>query len=225
MLAGTLGVSAGGTTACWGGGDSASAMAGDGPSGRRGFAGQATGKRARRGNDPRVGRDGLGVRRRFAARCYAGSRTVLHSAALRSRHPGKGRWFRRVNLHPLSRNPGAKRMGVRDPANMPSRSDTAYPEPHTRNRPMTLLVRPSADADNPFIAAIYAHAVIHSTASFELEPLGEAEMARRRDALLAGGYPYLVAEIGGAVAGYAYAGPYRTRPAYRATVEDSIYVA
>ena len=90
---------------------------------------------------------------------------------------------------------------------------------------MTLLVRPSADADIPSIAAIYAHAVIHGVASFELEPPDEAEMARRRTALLAGGYPYLVAEVGGAVAGYAYAGPYRTRPAYRATVEDSIYVA
>lgn len=90
---------------------------------------------------------------------------------------------------------------------------------------MTLYVRPSAEADIPAIAAIYAHAVVRGTASFELEPPDEAEMARRRAALLAGGYPYLVAEIGGAVAGYAYAGPYRTRPAYRATVEDSIYVA
>jgi L-amino acid N-acyltransferase YncA len=90
---------------------------------------------------------------------------------------------------------------------------------------MTLFVRPSVDADIPSIVAIYAHAVIHGTAPFELEPPSEAEMGRRCAALLAGGYPYLVAEIGGAVAGYAYAGPYRTRPAYRATVEDSIYVA
>ena len=90
---------------------------------------------------------------------------------------------------------------------------------------MSLLVRPSADADIPALAAIYAHAVIHGTASFELEPPSEAEMARRRAALLAGGYPYLVAEVGGGVAGYAYAGAYRTRPAYQTTVEDSIYVA
>jgi len=90
---------------------------------------------------------------------------------------------------------------------------------------MTLLVRPSADSDIPAIAAIYAHAVIHGTASFELDPPDEAEMARRRKAVLDGGYPYLVAERGGTLLGYAYAGPYRTRPAYRSTVEDSIYVA
>ncbi len=90
---------------------------------------------------------------------------------------------------------------------------------------MSLLVRPSLDADLPAIAAIYAHAVVHGTASFELDPPGEAEMARRRAAVLEGGYPYLVAERDGAILGYAYAGPYRTRPAYRSTVEDSIYVA
>ena len=64
----------------------------------------------------------------------------------------------------------------------------------------------------------------HGTASFELEPPDEAEMTRRMRALLDGGFPYLVAEIDGALAGYAYAGPYRPRPAYRFSVEDSIYV-
>jgi phosphinothricin acetyltransferase len=53
---------------------------------------------------------------------------------------------------------------------------------------------------------------------------GQDEMARRHEALAAGGFPYLVADCSGAVAGYAYAGPYRARPAYRWTVEDSIYV-
>lgn len=90
---------------------------------------------------------------------------------------------------------------------------------------MTLTIRPSIDADIPVIAAIYAHAVIHGTASFELEPPGEFEMARRREALLSGGYPYLIAERDGAVVGYAYAGAYRSRPAYRSTVEDSVYIA
>jgi phosphinothricin acetyltransferase len=90
---------------------------------------------------------------------------------------------------------------------------------------MSILVRTSRDADLPAITAIYAHAVIHGTASFELTPPDGPEMARRREALLAGGFPYLVAEHGGRLAGYAYAGPYRTRPAYRSTVEDSIYVA
>jgi phosphinothricin acetyltransferase len=89
---------------------------------------------------------------------------------------------------------------------------------------MSLLVRSSADADLPAITRIYAHAVLHGTASFELEPPDEAEMARRRRALLEADYPYLVAERDGAVLGYAYAGPYRPRAAYRSTVEDSVYV-
>ncbi|KRE06559.1 GCN5 family acetyltransferase [Bosea sp. Root670] len=86
-------------------------------------------------------------------------------------------------------------------------------------------IRPAATADIPAIAAIYTHAVLHGTASWELEPPGEAEMQRRYEAILAGGYPYLVAEREGAILGYAYAGAYRPRPAYRATVENSIYVA
>jgi phosphinothricin acetyltransferase len=86
-------------------------------------------------------------------------------------------------------------------------------------------IRPATPSDIPTITRIYAHAVRTGTASFEIEPPDEAEMARRYDALRAGGHPYLVAEIAGAIAGYAYAGPYRTRPAYRFTVEDSVYVA
>jgi phosphinothricin acetyltransferase len=66
--------------------------------------------------------------------------------------------------------------------------------------------------------------VKHGTASFELDPPDEAEMARRQRTLLDGGYPYIIAEIDGVLAGYAYAGPYRPRPAYRFSVEDSIYV-
>ena len=88
-----------------------------------------------------------------------------------------------------------------------------------------LSIRPAGAADIGAIARIYAHAVRFGTASFELEPPDEAEMARRQRALLDAGYPYLVAEIDGAVMGYAYAGPYRTRPAYRFTVENSIYIA
>ena len=90
---------------------------------------------------------------------------------------------------------------------------------------MSLLVRTSTDADLSAIAAIYAHAVEHGTASFELAPPSTAEMERRRAALLEGGYPCLVAERDGALLGYAYAGPYRPRAAYRSTVEDSVYVA
>ena len=90
---------------------------------------------------------------------------------------------------------------------------------------MTVAIRPARAADIPAITRIYAHAVEHGTASFELEPPDEAEMARRMADLARQGYPYLVAEIDGALAGYAYAGPYRTRPAYRFTVENSVYVA
>jgi L-amino acid N-acyltransferase YncA len=90
---------------------------------------------------------------------------------------------------------------------------------------MRLSIRPATAADIPAITAIYHHAVRHGTASFELEPPDAAEMARRQKALLDGGYPYLVAEATGAVVGYAYAGAYRPRPAYRWSVEDSVYIA
>jgi L-amino acid N-acyltransferase YncA len=85
-------------------------------------------------------------------------------------------------------------------------------------------IRPATEADIPAITRIYAHSVRTGTATFELEPPDEAEMARRMHALTDGGYPYIVAEIDGAIAGYAYAGSYRPRPAYRFSVEDSIYV-
>src|SRR5215469_16630697 len=90
---------------------------------------------------------------------------------------------------------------------------------------MGLLIRAATAADIPAITAIYDHAVRHGTASFELEPPDAAEMARRHATLALAGFPYLVAEADGAVAGYAYAGPYRPRPAYRWSVEDSVYVA
>jgi phosphinothricin acetyltransferase len=90
---------------------------------------------------------------------------------------------------------------------------------------MSPAIRPAIPADLAAVTAIYDHAVRHGTASFELEPPDASEMARRRLALVDAGYPYLVAEIDGAIAGYAYAGPYRSRPAYRWSVEDSIYVA
>jgi L-amino acid N-acyltransferase YncA len=93
-------------------------------------------------------------------------------------------------------------------------------------RPMSgATLRPADAGDIAAITRIYAEAVAHGTASFELEPPNEAEMARRQQALLNNGYPYLVAEHSGAIAGYAYAGPYRARPAYKWTVENSIYVA
>lgn len=86
-------------------------------------------------------------------------------------------------------------------------------------------IRPAALTDIPAITRIYAHAVEHGTATFELEAPDEAEMARRMNELSSGNFPYLVAELDGILAGYAYAGPYRTRPAYRFTVENSVYIA
>jgi phosphinothricin acetyltransferase len=89
----------------------------------------------------------------------------------------------------------------------------------------TVLVRDAVDADMPAIQAIYAHHVLHGLATFEEVPPSVGEMAQRRAAVLNAGLPYLAAEVAGAVVGYAYATPYRPRPAYRHTIEDSIYVA
>ena len=88
-----------------------------------------------------------------------------------------------------------------------------------------IVLRDAQPGDMAAITRIYAEAVGGGTASFELEPPDEAEMTRRMATLLAGGYPYLVAELSGAIAGFAYAGPYRARPAYNWTVENSVYVA
>jgi phosphinothricin acetyltransferase len=66
--------------------------------------------------------------------------------------------------------------------------------------------------------------VLHGTATFELTPPDLAEMTQRFDALMDGGFPYFVADLDGRVVGYAYAGPYRPRPAYRFTVENSVYL-
>ena len=86
------------------------------------------------------------------------------------------------------------------------------------------LIRPSAAADVPAMTAIYAEAVIHGSATFELDPPDAAEIARRREDVLAKGLPWLVAERGGEVLGYAYGAPFRPRPAYRFCLEDSIYL-
>ena len=87
-----------------------------------------------------------------------------------------------------------------------------------------IIIRDARDADIPAIASIYGHHVLHGLASFETEAPGAQEMARRRTEILARNFPYLVAELDGRVAGYAYANHYRTRFAYRFSVEDSIYV-
>ena len=86
-------------------------------------------------------------------------------------------------------------------------------------------IRHAERGDIPAISAIYRPAVLHGTATFEIDPPDEQEMLARFEAICGGGYPYLVAEYTGHVVGYAYAALYRTRPAYRWSVEDSVYVA
>jgi len=85
-------------------------------------------------------------------------------------------------------------------------------------------VRPAAPDDLPSIQSIYAHHVLHGLASFEEEPPPLAEMRRRFDDVQARALPWLAADFGGQLIGYGYCSPYRTRSAYRYTLEDSIYV-
>jgi phosphinothricin acetyltransferase len=94
----------------------------------------------------------------------------------------------------------------------------------TEADPLDLALRDSDPGDVPAITAIYRHAVLYGRASFEIVPPDAAEMAARRAALVAAGYPHIVALCAGEVAGYAYAGQYRPRPAYASTVENSVYV-
>ncbi|WP_246008334.1 GNAT family N-acetyltransferase [Afifella aestuarii] len=90
--------------------------------------------------------------------------------------------------------------------------------------PASLTIRPAEAADIPAITKIYAHAVLHGTASYELDAPDEAEMLSRFETILAGGHPYLVATRGDEILGYAYAGAFRARRAYRYMVEDAIYI-
>jgi L-amino acid N-acyltransferase YncA len=90
--------------------------------------------------------------------------------------------------------------------------------------PLEIDIRNCLEADMPAVTAIYGHHVRHGTASFETIPPALDEMCRRRYDILAKGLPYLVAVSDGRVLGYAYAGPYRPRAAYRDTVENSIYI-
>jgi L-amino acid N-acyltransferase YncA len=87
------------------------------------------------------------------------------------------------------------------------------------------FIRSSSDADLPAITAIYAHHVLHGTGSFETEPPSLADMTARRADVLSKGLPYLVVEHEGTIAGFAYGNWFKPRPAYRYSVEDSIYMA
>ncbi len=87
-----------------------------------------------------------------------------------------------------------------------------------------MVIRPAMEADMKAIQAIYAHNVLRGLGTFEETPPSEHEMQARRESVVRQGLPYLVAELEGLVVGYSYAAPYRPRPAYRYTIEDSVYV-
>ena len=87
-----------------------------------------------------------------------------------------------------------------------------------------LLIRPSSPADMPAITAIYAHHVTHGKGSFEIEAPDLADMTQRRTDVLTKGLPHLVASRGAEVLGFAYAGVFRPRPAFRFMAEDSVYI-
>ena len=87
------------------------------------------------------------------------------------------------------------------------------------------LIRPSRDEDLDAITRIYAHHVLHGTGTFETTPPTRDEMAGRRADVLGKGLPWLVIEVDGQVMGYAYGNWFKPRPAYRYSVEDSIYMA
>ncbi len=87
------------------------------------------------------------------------------------------------------------------------------------------MIRPARTGDVPDIATIYNHYIVNTTATFEEEPIAVAEMGRRFQAVRDAGYPWLVAESMGRIAGYAYASTWNPRSAYRYTAEVTIYVA
>jgi L-amino acid N-acyltransferase YncA len=88
-----------------------------------------------------------------------------------------------------------------------------------------LLIRDASDEDAAAIAAIYAHHVLHGTATYDIEPPSTEEILAKLRHINAAGWPFLVANVDGEVAGYAYATQFRDRAAYRFACENSIYVA
>jgi L-amino acid N-acyltransferase YncA len=94
----------------------------------------------------------------------------------------------------------------------------------TREKPLDIIVRSSTEDDVPAMLAIYAHHIRRGLGEFDVEPLHGDDIKRRRKNMLKHRLPHLVAEHGGTVIGYAYAVPFRKRPAYRYAVKHSIYV-
>jgi L-amino acid N-acyltransferase YncA len=92
------------------------------------------------------------------------------------------------------------------------------------DKPSAIAVRASSEADVPAMIGIYTHHIQHGLDDYEIEPLHPDDLKRRRKTMLKRRLPHLVAELDGVVVGYAYAVPFRKRPAYRYTVKHSIYV-
>lgn len=96
--------------------------------------------------------------------------------------------------------------------------------PIKNNSAKDVVLHDAAVADMECVRAIYSHYVLNSAFSFEVEPPSLDEMVLRWEKLVAGGMPYVVAEIDGEVVGYAYASPYRVRIGYRFSIENSVYI-
>jgi L-amino acid N-acyltransferase YncA len=118
---------------------------------------------------------------------------------------------------------------VDTPITRPASNETAHYKLSARRKGLemcaALLIRPAGRADLPSITAIYAWNVLNGTGTFELEPPDEEEMVRRHEDVVSKGLPWLVAQRGDAILGYAYANHFRPRKAYRFCVEDSVYLA
>lgn len=111
-------------------------------------------------------------------------------------------------------------------ARRPAHAFLVQNQPYQKARPMTLRIRDASLADIASITAIYRESVLNGTASYEISPPDEEEMAARFRAITERRYPYIAAEDeDGNFLGYAYASAFRMRPAYRWLVEDSIYLA
>jgi L-amino acid N-acyltransferase YncA len=106
----------------------------------------------------------------------------------------------------------------------PAKARRAFVTPEFAASP-DIVIRDAKASDMASVQTIYAHHVLHGLASFEEVPPSVDDLRARWDAVLALGLPYLVAEAAGRIVGYSYASPYRARPAYRHSIEDSVYVA
>jgi L-amino acid N-acyltransferase YncA len=95
----------------------------------------------------------------------------------------------------------------------------------TASYPGSHLIRDATESDITAVQRIYEHYVLNGVATFEEMPPSVEEIVMRYRGIVAAGLPYLVAELDEDVVGYSYATPYRSRPAYRYTIEDSVYVA